>query len=105
MSKLLITLGLLTVMTGAYACRTVLINTPNGTTVCYVCNDGKIINCEPLQEKTMIVYIVAKLDRDCVQENLKAFHHKDSAIAYMEEVKQLYSGDLVDFTIEPINLE
>lgn len=53
----------------------------------------------------MIVYIVAKLDRDCVQENLKAFHHRDSALSYMEEVKKLYDGDLVDFTIEPINLE
>jgi hypothetical protein len=48
LNKLLITLGLLTVMTSAYACRTVIINTPNGTAVCYICNDGKIINCEPL---------------------------------------------------------
>jgi len=53
----------------------------------------------------MIIYIVAKLDRDCVQENLKAFYRLDNANAYMVEVKQLYQGDFVDFTIEPINLE
>lgn len=47
-AKLLIILGLLSFMTSAYACRTVMINTPTGTTVCYICADGKIINCEPL---------------------------------------------------------
>lgn len=47
-SKVLILLGLLSLMTSAYACRTVMINTPTGTTVCYICADGKIINCEPL---------------------------------------------------------
>lgn len=47
-TKILILLGLLSLMTSAYACRTVIINTPTGITVCYICNDGKIINCEPL---------------------------------------------------------
>lgn len=47
-TKILILLGLLSLMTSAYACRTVMINTPTGTTVCYICADGKIINCEPL---------------------------------------------------------
>ena len=47
-AKVLIMLGLLSLMTSAYACRTVMINTPTGTTVCYICADGKIINCEPL---------------------------------------------------------
>lgn len=47
-SKLLILLTILGLSSYAYACRTVMINTPTGTTVCYICADGKIINCEPL---------------------------------------------------------
>jgi hypothetical protein len=47
-TKLLILLGFMSLMTSAYACRIVMIDTPKGTTVCYICNDGKIINCEPL---------------------------------------------------------
>lgn len=47
-TKLLIILGILGLSSYAYACRTVMINTPTGTTVCYVCADGQIITCEPL---------------------------------------------------------
>lgn len=47
-SKLLILLGLLSLMTSAYACRSVIIDTPNGSMVCFICNDGKYINCEKL---------------------------------------------------------
>ena len=47
-SKLLILLTILGLSSYAYACRTVMINTPNGTTVCYVCANGQIITCEPL---------------------------------------------------------
>jgi hypothetical protein len=47
-TKLLILLGFMSLMTSAYACKTVIINTPTGTTVCYICAEGKIINCEPL---------------------------------------------------------
>lgn len=39
----------LCVSVSAYAsCQPITINTPTGTTVCTVCNDGKIINCMPL---------------------------------------------------------
>jgi hypothetical protein len=47
-TKLLILLGFMSLMTSAYACKTVIIETPKGTTVCYICADGKIINCEAL---------------------------------------------------------
>lgn len=47
-AKLLILLGLLSFMTSAYACRSVIIDTPNGSTVCFICSDGKYINCEKL---------------------------------------------------------
>jgi hypothetical protein len=47
-TKLLILLGFMSLMTGAYACKTVIITTPTGTTVCYICADGKLVNCAPL---------------------------------------------------------
>lgn len=47
-AKILILLGLLSLMTSAYACRSVIIDTPNGSTVCFICSDGKYINCEKL---------------------------------------------------------
>lgn len=47
-TKLLILLAILGLSSYVYACRTVMINTPTGTTVCYICADGKIITCEPL---------------------------------------------------------
>jgi len=47
-SKLLILLGFMSLMTSAYACKTVIIDTPKGTTVCYICADGKLVNCGPL---------------------------------------------------------
>ena len=30
------------------ACKTVIIDSPKGSQVCFVCNDGKYINCSPL---------------------------------------------------------
>ena len=30
------------------ACQTVIIDTPKGSQVCFICNDGKYINCSPL---------------------------------------------------------
>lgn len=47
-AKVLIILCLLSLMTSAYACRSVIIDTPNGSTVCFICSDGKYINCEKL---------------------------------------------------------
>lgn len=39
----------LTVSGWAYAaCRSVIIETPSGYQVCFICNDGKFINCQPL---------------------------------------------------------
>ena len=33
----------------AYAsCKTVIIDTPKGSQVCHICNDGKYVNCSPL---------------------------------------------------------
>jgi hypothetical protein len=33
----------------AYAsCQTVIIDTPKGSQVCHVCNNGKYVNCSPL---------------------------------------------------------
>jgi len=29
-------------------CQTVIIDTPKGSQVCFICNDGKYINCSPL---------------------------------------------------------
>ncbi len=48
--KLLAFVTSMVIAAAAHACRTVIIDTPNGTTVCYICNDGKIINCDKLQE-------------------------------------------------------
>lgn len=48
LTKLLILLCFMSLMSSAYACKTVIINTPKGTTVCYICAEGKIVNCEPL---------------------------------------------------------
>jgi hypothetical protein len=48
LTKLLILLGFMSLMTSAYACRTVIIDTPTGSTVCFICSDGKYINCEKL---------------------------------------------------------
>jgi len=48
MTKLLILLGFMSLMSSAYACKTVIIDTPKGTTVCYICADGKLVNCAPL---------------------------------------------------------
>lgn len=47
-SKLLILLTILGLSSYAYACRSVIIDTPNGSTVCFICSDGKYINCEKL---------------------------------------------------------
>lgn len=47
-TKLLILLGILGLSSYAYACRSVIIDTPNGSMVCFICNDGKYINCEKL---------------------------------------------------------
>lgn len=42
-----ITLSL--VSCGAYACPSQIITLPDGrTVVCFYCNDGKIVNCQPL---------------------------------------------------------
>jgi hypothetical protein len=30
------------------ACKTVIIDSPNGSQVCFICNDGKYVNCSPL---------------------------------------------------------
>jgi len=46
--KLLAFLTSMVVSSGVYACRTVIIDTPQGTTVCYICADGKFINCDKL---------------------------------------------------------
>jgi hypothetical protein len=41
-------IGLLAMLETAYAGRPVIIQTPTGTTVCYVHSDGRYIYCEPL---------------------------------------------------------
>jgi len=41
-------IGLLAMLETAYASRPVIIQTPTGTTVCYIHNDGRYIYCEPL---------------------------------------------------------
>jgi hypothetical protein len=46
--KLLAFLTSMVVSSGVYACKTVIIDTPKGTTVCYICADGKIITCDKL---------------------------------------------------------
>jgi hypothetical protein len=48
MFKLLAFLTSMVVSSGVYACKIVMIETPKGTTVCYICADGKIINCDKL---------------------------------------------------------
>jgi hypothetical protein len=30
------------------ACKTVIIDSPSGSKVCIICNDGKYTNCSPL---------------------------------------------------------
>ncbi len=47
-TKILILLTFMSFMGSVYACRSVIIDTPNGSMVCFICADGKIINCEPL---------------------------------------------------------
>jgi hypothetical protein len=47
-SKLLILLGFMSIVSSAYACRSVIIDTPNGSQVCFICSDGKYITCEKL---------------------------------------------------------
>ena len=47
-TKGFIVIGLLAMLETAYANRTVIIQTPTGTTVCFVNSDGKFIYCEPL---------------------------------------------------------
>jgi len=47
-TKILILLGILGLSSYVYACRSVIIDTPNGSTVCFICSDGKYINCEKL---------------------------------------------------------
>jgi hypothetical protein len=32
----------------AYACQTVIIDTPKGSQVCFICSDGRYVNCSPL---------------------------------------------------------
>jgi len=46
--KYMILLGILGLSSYVYACRSVIIDTPNGSTVCFICSDGKYINCEKL---------------------------------------------------------
>lgn len=62
--KLLAFLTSMVVSSGVYACKTVIIDTPKGTTVCYICADGKIINCDKLQEKMMHCTVCDKLLND-----------------------------------------
>jgi hypothetical protein len=47
-TKLLILLTFMSYMGSVYACRSVIIDTPTGSAVCFICNDGKYINCEKL---------------------------------------------------------
>jgi hypothetical protein len=46
--KGLIMVGLLAMLETAFASRPVIIQTPTGTTVCFVNSDGRVIYCEPL---------------------------------------------------------
>jgi hypothetical protein len=32
----------------SYACQTVIIDTPKGSQVCFICSDGRYVNCSPL---------------------------------------------------------
>ena len=48
--KLLAFVTSMVLSSGVYACKTVIVDTPNGSTVCFICSDGKYINCEKLQE-------------------------------------------------------
>lgn len=48
MKKLIILLTL-ALSSRAYACPSQIITLPDGRTiVCFYCNDGKIVNCQPL---------------------------------------------------------
>jgi len=45
----LITITIMLSIGNAMACRSQIINLPDGRTmVCFYCNDGKIVNCEYL---------------------------------------------------------
>jgi hypothetical protein len=49
MLKIIGLIACLTVSGLSYAaCKTVIIDSPKGSQVCFVCNDGKYINCSPL---------------------------------------------------------
>jgi hypothetical protein len=41
-------IGLLAMLETVYASRPVIIETPTGTTVCFIGSDGRYIYCEPL---------------------------------------------------------
>jgi hypothetical protein len=47
-TKLLALVTAMVLSTYAYACRSVIIDTPNGSMVCFICSDGKYINCDKL---------------------------------------------------------
>ena len=48
LTKGFIVIGLFAMLETVYAGRPVIIETPTGTTVCFIKSDGRFIYCEPL---------------------------------------------------------
>jgi hypothetical protein len=48
MNKIICLMVFLTMSGLSYACQTVIIDTPKGSQVCFICNDGRYVNCSPL---------------------------------------------------------